>query len=417
MNRGTILLLGVVAQIVLTALFLWRVVPSIANDIDRRSELALSARNLNWAQVSVDGRDVTLTGLAPSEKQHQRALDALSDVAGVRVIDDQTGFVVAAAVATRPTSVVGDLPVPDAEAVREAANETGNQNIDLTRIGLAYVFRVERSREQIVLRGMVPDEPARVRLLDSTRAKFAGMRVDDELLISDAAPPDFMLAAEQAISVAGLVSTGAAGVRDMALFVEGLTASDRDLARLNDTIMSALPNGYDLQLQVGSRQTLSAMMRENPDLAQRVGKLPDQDPGARRIDLGIVPALDRSPQAAARCQSAINERLASETITFDTGSSDISQRSTTLVDDLVTLVKSCPDARIEIAGHTDDQGTESNNLSLSQRRAESVMEYFVRNGVKLGRLAAVGYGEGQPLVENKTAADRARNRRIEFRVL
>jgi len=45
------------------------------------------------------------------------------------------------------------------------------------------------------------------------------------------------------------------------------------------------------------------------------------------------------------------------------------------------------------------------------------MEYFVRNGVKLGRLSAVGYGESQPLVDNLTAADRARNRRIEFRVL
>ena len=45
------------------------------------------------------------------------------------------------------------------------------------------------------------------------------------------------------------------------------------------------------------------------------------------------------------------------------------------------------------------------------------MEYFVKNGIKLGRLSAVGYGESQPRVANRTAADRARNRRIEFRVL
>ena len=413
MNRGVILLLGIVGQIILTGLFVWRVVPTIADDIDRRGELALSARNLNWAQIEVDGRDVTLNGLSPSETQHQRALDALGTVAGIRRIDDQTRSVNRGKAPSKSASVVANLPVPDVNEVRDAAN----QKVDITSLGLGYVFRLERGTGQIVLNGMVPDAPSRVRLLDTARAKFDGSEIVDELLINDDAPPDFMLAAVQAISIAGLVSSRATGVRDQVLFVEGFTASDRDLNRLRDTINEALPEGYDVQLQIGSHQTLSAMMRENPDLAQRVGSLPNQSADVGRIDLGIAPALDRTPAAAQRCQSDIDERLARERINFDTGSSDISQRSQPLMEELITVLKACPEARIEIAGHTDDQGTDTNNLSLSQRRAESVMEYFVRNGVKLGRLSAVGYGEGQPLVENRTSADRARNRRIELRVL
>ena len=62
-----------------------------------------------------------------------------------------------------------------------------------------------------------------------------------------------------------------------------------DLDRLRATISDSLPPGYDVQFQVGSRQALSAMMRENPDLAARIGRLPDSDADEGRIDLGLVP--------------------------------------------------------------------------------------------------------------------------------
>ena len=415
MNRTAILLLGIFAQCVLTALFVWRVVPSIADDIRTRGDLALSARNVNWGRIEVDGRDVTLSGLAPSEKQRERAIAALESVPGVRLVMDTTtslGTKNKSPNATQRATAAAP-PQPDEDALVAAANEA----VDIAAYGLSYEFRVERNDRGVSLRGMVPDEAVRVSLMDSARAKFEDVEVRDDLLINSNAPDNFVRAARQAISVSGLVASGAAGVRDQVLFVEGLTASDRDLARLRDTIDAALPEGYDLALQIGSRQTLAAMMRENPDLAARVGPLPGSAPPSSRIDLGRTPKLDRSPQAAARCQSSINAAMADRRINFDTGSSDISSDSRALLDELVGLAKTCPEARIEIGGHTDDQGTDENNLALSQRRAESVMEFFVRNGVKLGRLSAVGYGESQPLVDNRTAADRARNRRIEFRVL
>lgn len=414
MNRSVLILAGgIVIQAALTALFLWRAVPSISNDIEVRAERALSGRNINWASLDIDGRDVTLSGLAPSDKQLQRALTALDGVDGIRAVVDQTTSLTRRAPTSRDARTVGNLPVPAAEQIAADANST----LDMSRLGLGYLFSVSRSPERIVLGGMVPDELARNALLDIARQKFDGTQVDDELLLNPDAPADFIVAAGQAISVATLVANGETGLRDQILYVEGLTSNDRDLNRLRETIAAALPEGYEAQLQVGSRQTLAAMMRENPDLAARVGKLPSSDPSAGTIDLGIAPALDRSPEAASRCQRDMNALMANARINFDTGSSDISQDSRSLMGELVQVAKSCPSARVQIAGHTDDQGSEENNLALSQRRAESVMEYFVKNGIKLGRLSAQGFGESQPLVENKTAADRARNRRIELQVL
>ena len=68
----------------------------------------------------------------------------------------------------------------------------------------------------------------------------------------------------------------------------------------------------------------------------------------------------------------------------------------------------------EIQGHTDDVGNEANNLSLSQKRAQTVFDYLVSKGVNGSRLKAVGYGEAQPKFDNKTADGRAQNRRIEI---
>ncbi|MEM6640228.1 MAG: OmpA family protein [Pseudomonadota bacterium] len=406
MNRTVILILGVIAQCVLTALFLWRVAPLITDDIETRSVGALRDAGINWAQISVDGRDVTLEGLAPSEEQRDRALASLDGVAGIRRIDDTTTVM-----QRRTPPAAGRVPAPVDENEMLA---TLDQDADLARFGLQYVFRIERGVAGMALRGMVPDDATRDALLSAARLKFPEMTVEDNLLLNTNAPEAFEQAARQAISVAGLVANGAVGLRDQVFFVEGLTVSDRDLDRLRNALETALPDGYDLALQVGSRQTLSALMRENPDLAARVGRLPTALPPGPLVTVTRPP--ERKVADTVRCQNDVNAALAREPVAFRTGSSLLQEGSDSLLAQLVDLLKSCPTTRVEIAGHTDDQGSELDNLQLSQARAEAVMEYLVRNGIKLGRMTAVGYGERQPLVENRTAEDRAKNRRIELRV-
>ena len=73
--------------------------------------------------------------------------------------------------------------------------------------------------------------------------------------------------------------------------------------------------------------------------------------------------------------------------------------------------------RIEIAGHTDNVGTDTHNLRLSQERANTIRDYLVRKGIKLTRLTAKGYGATEPVADNSTEEGRQLNRRTEVRVL
>jgi outer membrane protein OmpA-like peptidoglycan-associated protein len=73
--------------------------------------------------------------------------------------------------------------------------------------------------------------------------------------------------------------------------------------------------------------------------------------------------------------------------------------------------------RLRVEGHTDDRGKDAYNLELSKRRAASVVRYLLEQGVADNRLTSEGYGETRPISDNKTAAGRSQNRRVEFVVL
>ena len=72
---------------------------------------------------------------------------------------------------------------------------------------------------------------------------------------------------------------------------------------------------------------------------------------------------------------------------------------------------------IEISGHTDNSGNEANNLRLSGARAKSVADYLIGKGINKERIKIKGYGSSQPIAENKSEEGRAKNRRVEFKIL
>ncbi len=103
---------------------------------------------------------------------------------------------------------------------------------------------------------------------------------------------------------------------------------------------------------------------------------------------------------------------------FEFDSAVIKPESFGLLDEVVASLKEHSEIRrVEVQGHTDDQGPENYNLKLSQRRAEAVRDYLIRGGVSADRLTARGYGELQPLQEGQTLEARAANRRVEFVIL
>ena len=101
-------------------------------------------------------------------------------------------------------------------------------------------------------------------------------------------------------------------------------------------------------------------------------------------------------------------------IQFDTNKSDIKPRYHDELKKLADFLAEFPKARGVVEGHTDSVGDKASNMKLSQRRADSVRSYLIKNfGVAPERLEAKGYGPTKPRASNKTAEGKARNRRIE----
>ncbi len=106
-----------------------------------------------------------------------------------------------------------------------------------------------------------------------------------------------------------------------------------------------------------------------------------------------------------------------EGINFDTDKDTIKKESRPRLDNAVAVMKKYPDIRIRIVGHTDSQGGYRHNIDLSKRRAKSVKNYMVEQGIDESRIETEGVGPDQPVDTNDTAEGRARNRRIEFLII
>ena len=109
--------------------------------------------------------------------------------------------------------------------------------------------------------------------------------------------------------------------------------------------------------------------------------------------------------------------LSFDNIYFDVASANIKPESFYVLDNMVEILDANPNARVQIAGHTDSDGSNSYNQTLSEQRAASVFTYLVQHGISASRLTTIGFGEIQPVVPNTSAANKAMNRRIEFTVL
>lgn len=108
-------------------------------------------------------------------------------------------------------------------------------------------------------------------------------------------------------------------------------------------------------------------------------------------------------------------KIVTQGILFDTNSSNIKPESVGTIDAIAKIFIDNPSLNIEIKGHTDSEGDEQKNLTLSNQRAESVKKYLVeRHKIEESRLRTSGAGEGSPIEDNATSAGRAKNRRVEF---
>ena len=136
-----------------------------------------------------------------------------------------------------------------------------------------------------------------------------------------------------------------------------------------------------------------------------------------------APKAAPKPPAPAPAPAAIAPVPSSEKVTyaadafFDFNKADLKPEAKAKLDDLVSKTKDINLEVIIAVGHTDSVGTDAYNQKLSVRRAESVKSYLVSKGIEPNRVYTEGKGEKQPVADNKTAAGRAKNRRVEIEVV
>ena len=131
-------------------------------------------------------------------------------------------------------------------------------------------------------------------------------------------------------------------------------------------------------------------------------KIEEEIPGAQveRVDDGIVVTFDEGSG-----------------VYFDTNKYNINSASQQSLNKLINVFKEYPDTNILVVGHTDSQGAEDYNMTLSKNRAYAVTNYLSNNGISSGRLTTNWFGETQPMHDNSTAEGRAKNRRVNVAIL
>jgi outer membrane protein OmpA-like peptidoglycan-associated protein len=116
-------------------------------------------------------------------------------------------------------------------------------------------------------------------------------------------------------------------------------------------------------------------------------------------------------------QEVVNKvNYAAKNIFFITGSAKLSNKSYKALDEVAQILKDDADLKLSIEGHTDNVGKQEFNQTLSENRAASVKTYLASKGIEENRLRSAGFGMDQPVADNKTAAGRSKNRRVEMKL-
>ncbi len=324
----------------------------------------------------------------------------------------------------------------------------------------------------VELTGHAPSVPVRDQI--KAAAAAGGVTVTDRMTIASGAPNGWQNVAIMALARLGQLKQGSAEMTDNHLTVSGLTDTEPAAEAIRAALKKDTPSGFRLTEQVrqdpaakaaeeaqreaARRAAEEAEARRRADLqrqeteAQTQARLADEaarrkadedakrasdakraaDEAARRDTEARRAAEEQERIARAksetevqqrariaegqRCQRDLSSAAEAGIITFQRASAELDRRSHLTLDALAQIVKGCPGFAIEVSGHTDNEGEPDRNKRLSERRAQSVLEYLVSAGVPTATLTAAGYGETQPKVPNDSAANMARNRRIEFSV-
>ena len=161
---------------------------------------------------------------------------------------------------------------------------------------------------------------------------------------------------------------------------------------------------------------------EAPHLLAKVEPLPEsfvpiEETDTEQTDDIVAEEVISQPSIEVAAAQAVISNLDLGNIAFLSNSATLTEDAQQSLNEIATKLGELTDFRIRIEGHTDNRGDPSYNQDLSTKRAESVKQYLIDQGVNSARLEAQGFGQDSPIASNDTRDGRSKNRRIEFKLI
>jgi OmpA-OmpF porin, OOP family len=455
---------GLLPLLLLGLMTFWVKSGAIEDDLASRTNTERRAEGHRWARVKMDGRELTLTGVAPTEADSDKMVEIAQSQWGVRTVVDNT---------------------------------------ELLAIADPYILTAERGEKNLVFTGFVPNREIQKRIVDAAKAANPDWRVKNEMELGRGAPENFADAVENGIGQLSRMSSGVMTLDGNLLSIQGEASNMENYAAARAVMQyPELPAGYSLSGDSSvSLPTVDPYIwsaSRSVDTIRLTGYAPDEELQAEILELatekfptfqiddqtaiaggapgnwssaaaailsqigrlvegeavltntdieisgdavhqaaadGILQNLENAlpqgftgsaeigiatpgePVDLFACQDLFNGVMEREVILFDVGAATINGDSLRVLDAIVSVALRCLDGKIAILGHTDSDGEADSNRRLSEARAGAVRDTMIAAGIEANRLTAIGYGELRPLATNDTPEGKAANRRIEFRVV
>ncbi len=227
---------------------------------------------------------------------------------------------------------------------------------------------------KVVVSGTVPDEATRQAVLTRAREVFGVDRVVDQLGVGNlVAPPNWTSYLQRIISP--------------------------DLKQVSRGQISVSGNVIDIKGEVGNEAVRQQIVSE---LSTR---------------LNTTYTVRNGLRVGAAGQDQVDLALTNRTIEFETGNSTLTPTGRQVLDLLAPVLQHLPGRSFEVIGHTDAQGSRLQNIALSAARADTVKAHLASKGIAADSITTAGAGPDRPVASNDTPDGRARNRRIELRVV
>lgn len=286
-----------------------------------------------------------------------------------------------------------------------------------------YGTNIVATSSSVDVTGHVPNETARAGLIAAIAQRLPGRKINDRLIIGAGEPAHYETCIISAVSGLGRLGAGKVSLLDKQVELTGVTEDDALAQALPGEVRAGAKGYCDTKVAVllddsKKRKSAEENAKREAEAAAQAKKEAERD-AAEAQRLAALATADKAKKATAAasvCEGDLRNARNAGSVQFERASDVILRASLPTLRRLADIAGKCENVLIEIEGHTDSEGIPERNQPLSERRAQSVANFLVGQGISADRIKAIGYGDTKPIAPNDTAENRAKNRRIDFSV-